>query len=40
MFIDADRRFKQLETETKKLHEDSKKYQDAINGNQPAHPIT
>jgi len=32
MFIDAERRFKQLEQETKKLHEDSKKYQDAING--------
>jgi len=32
IFIDAERRFKQLEQETKKLHEDSKKYQDAING--------
>lgn len=32
MFIDAERRFKQLEQETKKLHEDSKKYQDSIMG--------
>src|SRR5271154_6695194 len=39
MFIDAERRFKQLEQETKKLHEDSKKYQDSIMGTTPRHPI-
>lgn len=30
--MDAERRFKELEAETKKLHEESKKYFDAING--------
>lgn len=37
MFIDAERRFKQLEQETKKLHEDSKKYQDSIMGISQSH---
>lgn len=32
IFIDAERRFQELETETKKLHSESKKYFDAING--------
>lgn len=32
IFIDAERRFQELETETKKLHDESKKYFDAING--------
>lgn len=32
IYIDAERRFDELEKETKKLHEDSKKYFDAING--------
>lgn len=32
IFIDAERRFAELETETKKLHDESKKYFDAING--------
>jgi amphiphysin len=32
VFIDAERRFQELETETKKLHDESKKYFDAING--------
>lgn len=32
MYIDAERRFKELETETKKLHTESKKYSDAVNG--------
>ncbi|KAF7846405.1 hypothetical protein BT93_L4456 [Corymbia citriodora subsp. variegata] len=32
IFIDAERRFDELETETKKLHEESKKYFEAING--------
>ena len=40
MFIDAERRFKQLEQETKKLHEDSKKYQDSIMGTTPIHHMT
>ncbi|KAF3761081.1 BAR-domain-containing protein [Cryphonectria parasitica EP155] len=31
VFIDAERRFQELETETKKLHDDSKRYFDAIN---------
>lgn len=31
MYIDAERRFDELETETKKLHDESKKYFDAIN---------
>ena len=30
--MDAERRFQELETETKKLHDESKKYFDAING--------
>lgn len=38
IFIDAERRFKQLEQETKKLHEDSKKYQDGINGSYLTYP--
>ncbi|KAK2733191.1 hypothetical protein FQN55_003700 [Onygenales sp. PD_40] len=32
VYIDADRRFLELEKETKKLHDESKKYFDAING--------
>jgi amphiphysin len=32
IYIDAERRFAELETETKKLHSESKKYFDAING--------
>lgn len=32
VFIDAERRFTELETETKKLHTESKKYFEAING--------
>lgn len=32
VFIDAQRRFEELEKETKKLHDESKKYFDAING--------
>lgn len=32
IYIDADRRFKELETETKRLHEDAKKYSQAVNG--------
>ena len=32
MFIDAERRFQELEKETKKLHDESKKYFEAING--------
>lgn len=40
IFIDAERRFDELETETKKLHDESKKYFEAINGRpflSPAH---
>lgn len=32
VYIDAERRFQELETETKKLHDESRKYFDAING--------
>lgn len=32
MYIDAERRFQELETETKKLHDESQKYFNAING--------
>ncbi|KAI9705100.1 MAG: hypothetical protein M1836_006883 [Candelina mexicana] len=32
VYIDAERRFQELETETKKLHSESKKYFEAING--------
>lgn len=32
VYIDADRRFKELEAETKHLHDESKKYFEAING--------
>lgn len=32
IYIDAERRFQELETETKKLRDESKKYTDAING--------
>ena len=32
VYIDAERRFQELETETKKLHTESKKYFDAIKG--------
>ncbi|KAK7897156.1 BAR adaptor protein Hob1 [Exophiala xenobiotica] len=32
VYIDAERRFAELESETKKLHDESKKYFDAING--------
>ncbi|KAG9242666.1 reduced viability upon starvation protein-like protein [Calycina marina] len=32
VYLDAERRFQELETETKKLHNESKKYFEAING--------
>lgn len=32
VYSDAERRFQELEKETKKLHDESKKYFDAING--------
>lgn len=32
VYIDAERRFEELEKETKKLHVESRKYFDAING--------
>ncbi|KAH6985747.1 BAR domain-containing protein [Ilyonectria sp. MPI-CAGE-AT-0026] len=32
VYIDSERRFQELETETKKLHDESKKYFEAING--------
>jgi len=32
VYIDAERRFQELETETKKLHDESKKYFESING--------
>ncbi|KAL6715517.1 BAR adaptor protein Hob1 [Lecanora helva] len=32
VYIDSERRFNELETETKKLHDEAKKYFDAING--------
>ncbi|KAL2141790.1 hypothetical protein VTI28DRAFT_1927 [Corynascus sepedonium] len=32
VYIDAERRFQELETETKRLHDESRKYFDAING--------
>lgn len=32
MYVDAERRFQELEAETKKLHEESRKYFEAING--------
>lgn len=32
VYTDAERRFQELEKETKKLHDESKKYSDAING--------
>ena len=32
VYIDAERRFQELEQETKKLHDESKKYFEAING--------
>ncbi|KAF1847760.1 reduced viability upon starvation protein-like protein [Cucurbitaria berberidis CBS 394.84] len=32
IYLDAERRFDELEKETKKLHEESKKYFDAVNG--------
>ncbi|KAI5853931.1 BAR domain-containing protein [Tricharina praecox] len=32
VYLDAERRFQELETETKKLHDESKRYFDAING--------
>ena len=32
VYMDAERRFAELEKETKKLHDESKKYFDAING--------
>lgn len=34
VYSDAERRFQELEKETKKLHDESKKYFDAINGKQ------
>lgn len=37
VYTDAERRFVELEKETKKLHDESKKYFDAING-MPALP--
>ena len=38
VYIDAERRFAELEKETKKLHDESKKYFDAINGKHQHHP--
>lgn len=32
VYLDAERRFQELERETKRLHDESKKYFDAING--------
>ncbi|ORY87763.1 putative BAR adaptor protein RVS167 [Protomyces lactucae-debilis] len=32
IYLDAERRFSELEAETKKLHEDAKKYSSAVNG--------
>jgi len=32
VYSDAERRFQELEKETKKLHDESKKYFDAVNG--------
>ena len=32
VYIDAERRFQELEKETKKLHDESKKYFQSING--------
>lgn len=32
VYLDAERRFQELEKETKKLRDDSQKYSDAING--------
>lgn len=32
VYIDAERRFDELENETKKLHDESRKYFEAING--------
>ena len=32
VYLDAERRFKEIETETKKLSEESKKYFNAVNG--------
>lgn len=32
VYSDAERRFQELETETKKLHDESQKYFNAING--------
>lgn len=42
VYTDAERRFQELEKETKKLHDESKKYFDAINGKQsrPTHSLT
>lgn len=37
VYSDAERRFQELEKETKKLHDESKKYFGAINGTLP-HP--
>ena len=39
VYIDAERRFAELESETKKLHDESKKYFDAINGTLVVKPI-
>ena len=38
IFIDAERRFDDLEKETKKLHDESKKYFEAINGTPSCYP--
>jgi len=35
VYIDAERRFAELEKETKKLHDESKKYFEAIKGMEP-----
>lgn len=42
VYLDAERRFDELEKETKKLHDESKKYFEAINGrpNPPKLPHT
>lgn len=39
VYIDAARRFTEIETETKRLHEDAKKYSEAVNGSSLANLI-
>lgn len=38
IYIDAERRFQELERETRKLHDESQKYFNAINGTLPGPP--